>query len=103
MSQKTSKEVVTFSYVQTESQPDQTCIGINDGKFAGVVYKYGKITPIENEDGGLTMQFEFDILENNAIPREQFGNDFFDIIGDILMEILDEKYRKDDLSKSNSQ
>ena len=48
-----------FSYIQTDRYPDQTCIGINEGKFAGVVYKYGKIVPIE-QDGGLTMQFEFE-------------------------------------------
>ena len=89
-----------FSYIQTEKHPDQTCIGINTGKFAGVIYKYGKVTPIE-KDGGLTMQFEYDIIENNAIPREQFGDEFFKLIGDILMEIIDEKYRKDDTSKSN--
>ena len=47
------------------------------------------------------MQFEYDIVENNAIPREQFGDEFFKLIGDILMEIIDEKYRKDDTSKSN--
>ncbi len=90
----------TYSYIETAKYPDQTCIGINKGKFAGVVYKYGKVTPIE-KDGSLTMQFEYDIIENNAIPREQFGEEFFKLIGDILMEIIDEKYRTDDTSKSN--
>ena len=47
------------------------------------------------------MQFEYDIIENNVIPREQFDNEFFKLIGDILMEIMDEKYRKDDTSKSD--
>tara|TARA_B100000073_G_C23509335_1_gene483095 strand:- start:393 stop:677 length:285 start_codon:yes stop_codon:yes gene_type:complete len=89
-----------FSYIETAKYPDQTCIGINEGKFAGVVYKYGKVTPIE-KDNKLTMQFEYDIIENNAIPREQFDNEFFKLIGDILMEIMDEKYRKDDTSKSD--
>ena len=90
----------TYSYIETNKHPDQTCIGINKGKFSGVVYKYGKVTPIEKE-GSLTMQFEYDIIENNAIPREQFGEEFFKLIGDILMEIIDEKYRTDDTSKSN--
>lgn len=90
----------TYSYIETAKYPDQTCIGINKGKFAGVVYKYGKVTPIE-KDGSLTMQFEYDIIENNAIPREQFGEEFFKLIGDILMEIIDEKYRTDNTSKSN--
>ena len=92
----------TFSYIQSDKYPDQTCIGINEGKFAGVVYKYGTVTPIE-KDGGLTMQFEFDIVENNAIPREQFGDEFFTLIGDILMEVIDEKYNTDDSGKLDPQ
>jgi hypothetical protein len=51
----------------------------------------------------LTMQFEYDIIENNAIPREQFNDEFFKLIGDILMEILDEKYNTDDIGKPNSE
>ncbi len=27
----------TFSYIETEKYKDQTCIGINTGKYAGVV------------------------------------------------------------------
>ena len=91
-----------FSYIHTEKHPEQTCIGINEGKFAGVVYKYGTITPIE-KDGVLTMQFEFDIVENNAIPREQFDDEFFTLIGDILMEVIDEKYNTDDSGELNPQ
>ena len=90
----------TFSYIETAKHPNQTCIGINTGKYAGVVYKYGRVTPIE-KDNQLTMQFEYDIIENNAIPRDQFGDEFFKLIGDILMEVIDENYRKDDTSKSN--
>ena len=47
------------------------------------------------------MQFEYDIVENNAIPRDQFDETFFKLIGDILMEVMDEKYRTDNTSKSD--
>ena len=67
-----------------------------------VIYKYGKVTPIEKDDK-LTMQFEYDIIENNAIPREKFGDNFFNLIGDILMDILDEKYNTNDTRKSDSK
>ena len=49
------------------------------------------------------MQFEFDIVENNAIPREQFDDEFFTLIGDILMEVIDEKYNTDDSGELNPQ
>ena len=91
-----------FSYIESANYPDQTCIGINEGEFAGVIYKYGKVTPIEKNDK-LTMQFEYDIIENNAIPREKFGDNFFNLIGDILMDILDEKYNTNDTRKLSSK
>ena len=78
-----------FAYVTTKEQ-DQTLIGIKEGKFAGVIYKYGKVTPIEKDDK-LTMQFEFDILENNGLPRDVFNDEFFNYIGDILVEVIDKQ------------
>ena len=91
-----------FSYIETAKYPEQTCIGINKGKYAGVVYKYGTVTPIE-ENGALTMKFEYDIIENNAIPRDQFGDEFFNLIGDILVEVIDEKFGKDNIKQSNNK
>ena len=91
-----------FSYIETAEYPEQTCIGINKGKYAGVVYKYGTVTPIE-ENGALTMKFEYDIIENNAIPRDQFGDEFFNLIGDILVEVIDEKFGKDNIKQSNNK
>ena len=91
-----------FSYIETAKYPEQTCIGINKGKYAGVVYKYGTVTPIE-ENGALTMKFEYDIIENNAIPIDQFGDEFFNLIGDILVEVIDEKFGKDNIKQSNNK
>ena len=91
-----------FSYIETAKYPEQTCIGINKGKYAGVVYKYGTVTPIE-ENGALTKKFEYDIIENNAIPRDQFGDEFFNLIGDILVEVIDEKFGKDNIKQSNNK
>ena len=80
-----------FVYVESKSQ-DQTCIGIKGGKFAGVVYKYGKVSFGEdNPDGTKPLQFQYDIVDNNGIPREQFDDEFFNLIGDILVEIMDEQ------------
>ena len=89
-------------YVESKSQ-DQTCIGIKGGKFAGVVYKYGRVSfgKEEDENGNLPMQFQYDIVDNNGIPREQFNDEFFNLIGDILVEVMDEqkKETKDDKPK----
>ena len=92
-----------FVYVESRSQ-DQTCIGIKGGKFAGVVYKYGKVSfgKEEDENGNLPMQFQYDIVDNNGIPRESFGDDFFTLIGDILVEVIEEQTKNESVDRKNS-
>ena len=36
----------------------------------------------------MNLKFKYDILENNGIPKEKFGDDFFKLIGDILYHII---------------
>ena len=82
-----------FVFLTSEKYPDQTCIGLTkETDFWGVVYKYGKVTlPDEtktNSENKLNLKFEYDILENNGIPKEKFGDEFFKLIGDILYHII---------------
>ena len=89
-----------YTYITTKSE-DMQCIGIKRGKFHGVVYKYGKVSfGEENENGQLTFSFEFDILDNNLLPREEFGEDWTNLIGDILVDIIDEQGIEDDESNN---
>ena len=75
----------------TNKNEDMQCIGIKKGKYHGVVYKYGKVTlGEENDDGNLPFRFEYDILDNNMIPRSEFDDEsFFKLLGDILVDIID--------------
>ena len=75
----------------TNKDENMQCIGIRKGKFEGVVYKYGKVSLGEETwDGNLPFRFEYDILDNNMIPREEFDeDDFFKHLGDILVDIID--------------
>ena len=74
----------------TNRNEDMQCIGIKKGKYHGVVYKYGAIAlGEENGNGDLPFKFEYDILDNNMIPREEFNDEFFTLIGDILVDIID--------------
>ena len=92
-----------FVYVESRSQ-DQTCIGIKGGKFAGVVYKYGRVSfgKEEDENGNLPLQFQYDIVDNNGIPRESFGDDFFNLIGDILVVVMEEQTKNEPVNRKNS-
>ena len=91
-----------FVYVTTKEQ-DQTLIGIKEGKFAGVIYKYGKVSFGEdNPDGTKPLQFEYDIVDNNGIQREQFGEEFFKLIGDILVEVMEEQIKDEPVNRKDS-
>ena len=81
-----------------------TSIGIRGGKFDGVVYKYGKVTLPEEKtpEGDLPFKFEYDILDPNGLSREQFNNEFFTIIGDILVDIIDEQMKEENLEYRNN-
>jgi len=87
-----------YTYV-TNRNEEMQLIGITKGKFHGVVYKYGKVSlGEENRDGNLPLKFEFDILDNNLIPKEKFGEDWSNLIGDILVDIIDEQGKENDKS-----
>ena len=82
-----------FVFLNSDTYPDQTCIGLTeDTDYHGVIYKYGQVTiPDENkllDNEHLQLKFKYDILENNGIPKEKFGDDFFKLIGDILYHII---------------
>ena len=75
----------------TNKNEEMHCIGIRKGKFEGVVYKYGKVSlGEETKDGNLPFRFEYDILDNNMIPSKEFDDEnFFNLLGDILVDIID--------------
>ena len=82
-----------FVFLNSEAYPDQTCIGLTgETNYHGVVYRYGEVSvPDEtqlSEGNNLQLKFKYDILENNGIPKEKFGDDFFKLLGDILYHII---------------
>ena len=94
-----------FVYVTTKEQ-DQTCIGLTDksGKYHGVVYKYGKVSFAKEEDadGNLPLRFEWDIIDSNGLPKELIDDDFFNLIGDVLYDILDQQLNDGNLQYVNT-
>jgi len=89
-----------YTFVSQEDE-DFASIMIKDGKFKDVIYNYGKVfIPKEdnlNKDGNLPFRFEYTIIDNVGIPRDNFGEDFFTLIGDILVDIIHEQSEEDDV------
>jgi len=81
-----------YVFVQKEGD-DFTCIKLLEGKYKGVIYKYGKVVSAKEEKpyGTLPMKFDYDIIFN---PHEETSidkQDFIDYIGDILIELLEKQ------------
>ena len=82
-----------------------TGIGLTEeaGKYQGVVYEYGKVAIVENEEKTeASLQFEFDVLDSNGLPKEMFDDDFYKVIGDVLTDILEQQMKEDALQYVNT-
>ena len=85
----------------SQEDEDFASIMIKDGKFKDVIYNYGKVSIPEednlNEDGTLPFSFEYTIIDNVGILREEFNEEFFTFIGDILVDIISDQSEEDDI------
>ena len=89
-----------YMFVSREDE-DFASIMIKDGKFKDVIYNYGKVSIPEeknlNEDGTLPFRFQYTIIDNVGIPRENFDEEFFVLIGDILVDLIREQSEEDNV------
>jgi hypothetical protein len=79
---------------------------ITKGKFKDVIYNYGKVSindKEKNDDGSLPFRFEYSIVYNALLQREEFGKEFFTLIGDILVDIIDDQLKEQTLELINSK
>ena len=93
-----------YTFVENKSKT-WTGIGLTSkaGKYQGVVYRYGEVSVKEDEENdSATLQFEWDVLDSNGLPKEMLGDDFFQLIGDVLQDILREQLEKDELQYVNT-
>ena len=87
-----------YSYV-SKVDDKWASVCIKGGKFDGVIYNYGKVSVSEkeNQDGTLPFKFDYSIIDNIGISREDFGEEFFILIGDILVDIINDQLGRDNL------
>ena len=74
---------------------DYSSIKLTEGKFKDVIYHYGKVSfaAEENADGKLPMKFDYTVDKNPNDIDLLDNQEFIDYIGDILLELLDEKVK----------
>ena len=89
----------TYTFVSKKGD-DWANICIIEGKFKDVIYNYGKVSindKEENDDGSLPFRFEYTIIDNALLQREEFGEEYFTLIGDILVDIIDYQLKEKNL------
>ena len=95
-----------YSYQQNPSN-DLTGFKIEEGNYKDVIYTYGKVSPIEEEEK-LRLKFDYNVHENpNKCDTE--STDFINVIGDILAIEVEKDTngnsgtnREDDTQKSST-
>lgn len=88
-----------YKFVENKDQK-WTGIGLTEkaGRYQGVVYRYGKVSISEDKKNDkATLHFEWDMLDSNDLPKDFFGDDFFELAGDILHHIINEQLNEDKL------
>ena len=86
-----------YTFAQREGD-DFSCIKLTEGKYRGVIYHYGKVGfgKDENPDGTLPMKIDFTVKLNPTEEKLDVDNkEFVDYIGDLLIELLDEKIKSE--------
>ena len=83
-----------YVFAQQEGK-DYSCVKLTEGKFKDVIYHYGKVSfaPEENADGKLPMKFDYTIDKNPNDVDLLDNQEFIDYIGDILLELLEQKVK----------
>ena len=80
-------------------EKDRLCIRIEHGLFSGLGIAFGgiQLAEEENPDGTLPFKFDYSIIENVGISRDNFGDEFFILIGDILVDIINDQLERNNL------
>lgn len=93
-----------YKFVTDEdNSPNWQCIGITKGKWHGVIYNYGQVKFLEDQEKDqLTLSFEWNIIDSNGFRKDHFGDDFFNFIGDILTDIIEQQVEEGSLEYVNT-
>ena len=83
-----------YTYV-SRGQEQWASIMITKGEYEGVIYQYGRVSVAEeeNEDGTMPLSFDYNVIDQNGHDKDKLDNspEFKNILGDILVDILDEQ------------
>ena len=81
-----------YAFVQRQ-EDDFTCIKLLSDEYKGIIYKYDNVkVEAVNDDGQVPLQFKYDVFVNPD-KKDVDCQNFKNYIGDILVELVDEKLK----------
>lgn len=87
-------------YELVEGPDSFWALQLSEGKYAGIIYRYGSVKFVgEDDEGNGRISFEYDILDPSDFNREDLvGEELSTIMGEILHDIIVESLenRKED-------
>ena len=96
-------ETVAYNYVE-HKKTNAPAFQITEGKYEGTVWNFEKVKmPLYGDDGNmidleeaeqLVLTFEYDVLYNPT-DEDLKSDEFRNIIGDILLEVIDASLEHD--------
>jgi hypothetical protein len=90
------QEKSVYSFMSRDGEED-SAFRINEGKFKGTIYQYSNIILPREQNEILRLSFKFDILDSGGHTREEYGDDWVNLIGDILADQIDERIETEQL------
>lgn len=98
---------ISRSYIYVSGEDENwTAIKLSEvtGRYENIIFKYGKVGIEEDKDNGVaSLQFEYDVLSSHNIEIEELDEDpeFKNLLGDILIHILEDQLSEDALQYVN--
>ena len=96
---------VSYNYVE-HKKTNEPAFKITEGKFEGAVWNYKKVKmPLYGDDGNmfdleevehLVLTFEYEVLYNPT-DEDLTTDEFRNVIGDILLEVIDASLEHDQI------
>jgi hypothetical protein len=90
-----------YTLVENKNIPDKTGIKLVGGDFDGIIFIYGNVR--FSEDVPPVMKFDFEVLKNPNRLNYKDSGEFEFIMGDILVELIDNQLSDNDRRNDNKK
>lgn len=67
---------------------DFPCLELKRGRFEGAMFAYGRVKFVEDDDGGLRLQFDYELVQDANGAAGEKKDEFIHYVGDLLTYLI---------------